>query len=400
MGRELKRVALDFEWPIDKVWMGFLNPHYVHNHDCPVCNGSGSSPEARHLKDKWYGNAPFKPEDRGSKPFLPTDDAVRRFAERNISHAPEFYGRSQYAIECEAKRLAALFNRGWSHHLNADDVAALVEAGRLQDLTHTFDPAGGWKPKDPAYIPTPEEVNVWSIGGMGHDSINQWIVVGAECKRIGVPEQCSHCDGEGSFWSSPEAKQAADDWEQTEPPAGAGYQMWETVSEGSPISPVFATPEELAQWLTGKPWGADKGTRYEQWLSFINGPGWAPSLIMDASGMRTGVQAGFAINEPQPDPVSSPPLLLGENMNTEIKPRPAIAMDSVESSQIAAIGHSPETNVLAIQFKSKTGPGSVYHYENFTAEQFAELKKAESIGSHFYKAIKPFPDRFPYVKVG
>lgn len=34
----------------------------------------------------------------------------------------------------------------------------------------------------------------------------------------------------------------------TDPPVGNGYQLWETTSEGSPISPVFATPEELAEW--------------------------------------------------------------------------------------------------------------------------------------------------------
>jgi hypothetical protein len=37
-------------------------------------------------------------------------------------------------------------------------------------------------------------------------------------------------------------------WRPTEPPSGEGYQLWEIVSEGSPVSPVFALPEELAQW--------------------------------------------------------------------------------------------------------------------------------------------------------
>lgn len=30
--------------------------------------------------------------------------------------------------------------------------------------------------------------------------------------------------------------------------SGDGYQLWETCTEGSPISPVFATMEELAGW--------------------------------------------------------------------------------------------------------------------------------------------------------
>ncbi|MDB5988888.1 MAG: hypothetical protein JWQ10_291 [Herbaspirillum sp.] len=87
-------------------------------------------------------------------------------------------------------------------------------------------------------------------------------------------------------------------------------------------------------------------------------------------------------------------------MDTEIKQRPVIQMGAVESSQITAIGHDAETNTLAIQFPSKSGSGSVYHYQNVTADQFAAFKNAESIGSHFGKNIKPFADRFPYVKVG
>lgn len=36
--------------------------------------------------------------------------------------------------------------------------------------------------------------------------------------------------------------------EMMEPPVGEGYQLWETTSEGSPISPVFTTLEELCDW--------------------------------------------------------------------------------------------------------------------------------------------------------
>lgn len=88
-------------------------------------------------------------------------------------------------------------------------------------------------------------------------------------------------------------------------------------------------------------------------------------------------------------------------MNAENKVHKAIAMDAVESSQISAIGHDPETNTLAIQFPPKKDGtlGSVYHYSNFTSDDFAAFKGAESIGSHFGKVIKPNADRFPYVKV-
>lgn len=76
-----------------------------------------------------------------------------------------------------------------------------------------------------------------------------------------------------------------------------------------------------------------------------------------------------------------------------------IPMIEVESSQIHAIGHDPESNTLAIQFKSKAGPGSVYHYANFTAEQFTAFKTADSIGAHFGQHIKPAVEAHPFTKV-
>jgi hypothetical protein len=77
-----------------------------------------------------------------------------------------------------------------------------------------------------------------------------------------------------------------------------------------------------------------------------------------------------------------------------------IEMLDVESSQIAKIGHHTETETLAIQFMAKDGAiGSVYHYRNFTADDFSAFKNAESVGSYFYKNIKPHSDKFPYKKI-
>ena len=36
--------------------------------------------------------------------------------------------------------------------------------------------------------------------------------------------------------------------ELLEVPKGGGFQLWETTSEGSPISPVFETLDELCEW--------------------------------------------------------------------------------------------------------------------------------------------------------
>lgn len=71
-------------------------------------------------------------------------------------------------------------------------------------------------------------------------------------------------------------------------------------------------------------------------------------------------------------------------------PIPNITMKPVESSQLAAIGHDPVTNTLAIRFKShqENKPEATYHYQGFTAEDFEKFEKADSQGSHFYKNIK------------
>jgi len=291
MGRELKRVALDFNWPLNKPWKGFCNPFHVAV-ECDACTGTGYSPTAKRLADQWYGYAEFRPEDRGSIPFLRTDEVILAFARRNLKAAPEYYGTSEWALESEATRLADHFNSRWSHHLNADDVAALIASDRLYDLTHTWTQETGWKPKDPLCVPSPTEVNEWSLSGLGHDSINRFVCVTAECERLGVSHTCEKCGGEAEIWPSTEAKQAYDKWKSYEPPHGTGYQIWETVSEGSPISPVFSTPHDLAAHMATTKWGADEGTPYATWLKFIEGPGWAPSMVMGAeTGVIDGVTA-------------------------------------------------------------------------------------------------------------
>lgn len=82
---------------------------------------------------------------------------------------------------------------------------------------------------------------------------------------------------------------------------------------------------------------------------------------------------------------------------------PLIKMQDVESSQIHSIGHDPETNTLAIRFTkgygANRGPGSLYHYSNFTTSDFEAFKGAESLGKHFGGYIKAFPAQFPYRKI-
>ncbi len=285
MGRELKRVPLDFDWELNKAWDGYINHHYAKSYQCLHCEGLGFSSEAKHLHDLWYGFVPFKPEDNGVEPHKCTDQVIIDFATRNVKKSPDFYKTynqdfSGTPVEREAKRLAKLFNESWQYNLNQDDIDVIL--ANEKQYTHNFLDGEWVKIPDPT-IPTPKQFNDVSITHCGASGL--WFLIKAKCEKLGVSSLCSSCDGENTLWLSEEDKLACEAWKPTEPPVGEGYQIWETVSEGGPISPVFASPEELAAHMTTTRWGADQGTSYESWMSFIVGPGWAPSGIISGANL-------------------------------------------------------------------------------------------------------------------
>ncbi len=240
MGREIKRVPLDFDWPRGKAWAGFFCPY--SSEQCPDCGGCGYGPDARRLHEDWY-------------------DFART-------------------------------GRRWCDAITEDEVDALIESNRLYDFTHTWSRESGWQRRADGYRPSADEVNAWQRGrGIGHDAINAHVCLEARCKRLGYALTCERCEGEGVVWESRALKRLHDEWESTFPPEGEGWQVWETVSEGSPISPVFATAEELAKHLStvGDDWHAQSVAEgreslrglptYEQALAFI-GAEWAPSMVI------------------------------------------------------------------------------------------------------------------------
>lgn len=212
MGRTLKRVPLDFNWPLHQTWKGFLNPY--SSQECKSCYGSGLNTATKQLSDEWYTH-------------LRTDG-----------------------------------KEGWMYHLEQEDVQALIDADRLWDFTRVprnaeqeevvkNKIAGGgnsWLPESNGYIPTADEVNKWAKIGLGHDAVNQWICVKARAQRLGIYGECPFCKGEGVIWQTEEIKKLHEEWQLFEPPKGNGFQLWETTSEGSPISPVFSTIESLCDW--------------------------------------------------------------------------------------------------------------------------------------------------------
>ena len=70
-------------------------------------------------------------------------------------------------------------------------------------------------------------------------------------------------------------------WEDHE---ATWFQLWETVSEGSPVTPPFATKEELVTYLAehGDEWDEKRGNPgwgHERAKAFVEA-GWAPSFVM------------------------------------------------------------------------------------------------------------------------
>lgn len=90
--------------------------------------------------------------------------------------------------------------------------------------------------------------------------------------------------------SPPDPAYYRPDWTDAE---RTHLMMYEDTSEGTPISPAFATPEELARWLADNGASAfgDMTADYEQWLRVARG-GWAPSAVFTPeTGLVSGVQA-------------------------------------------------------------------------------------------------------------
>lgn len=112
---------------------------------------------------------------------------------------------------------------------------------------------------------------------------------GDEWKSKGSDQTGTYEDGWGG--SRPKEHEYMPDWPESE---RTHYQMYESTSEGTPISPVMETPEALARWLADNNASAfaDMGATYEQWLATIN-RGWAVSAVFTPStskGVVSGVE--------------------------------------------------------------------------------------------------------------
>lgn len=93
------------------------------------------------------------------------------------------------------------------------------------------------------------------------------------------------------FGHAPERRHYMPDWPVAE---RTHYIMYEDTTEGTPISPAFTTPEELARWLADSNASSfgGQGATYEQWLAMIN-RGWSPSAVIADGVLMSGVEASL-----------------------------------------------------------------------------------------------------------
>lgn len=88
---------------------------------------------------------------------------------------------------------------------------------------------------------------------------------------------------------APSADEYMPEWK---PEEKTHFMMYENTSEGTPISPAFATPEELARWLadTGASSFGSSTATYEQWLSTCKRGSAMSAVYTPNTGLVSGVE--------------------------------------------------------------------------------------------------------------
>ncbi len=204
MSREVRRVPLDFDFPLDKTWTGYLTPKELRLPACGDCFGSG---------------------------WTSAHDWVAA-----IVHLLLMVGEDVAAQE-RGKDLhpyLALLDNRPDHFADRD--RKFVTPRPSADAVLLTSGLAGCEPDDFLF---------------GYGSRGEWHAVAAIVKAAGLPDTwgiCGTCSGTGDV-ATPEQQAAHEAWEPTEHPTGEGYQLWQTVSEGGPVSPVFAEPAGLADWI-------------------------------------------------------------------------------------------------------------------------------------------------------
>ena len=161
------------------------------NHECAQCDGLGLSPTAGLWADKWYGLAPFSPEETGSAPYSPGDLTIYEVVRKIIEESGQLHwwlnksGAEDLneAIYGEAVRLCEMWNSAWRFHLDRYDIAALYSIGI----------SGGGVGGSDWFI-----INDVGLAGLAehkwHGGTALMICLLARAERMGFELHCGHCD--------------------------------------------------------------------------------------------------------------------------------------------------------------------------------------------------------------
>lgn len=258
---EVKRVPLDFGWPLNKVWEGYLMPDSLKEGACPA----GVACEYGHtLARAWV-------EEIAHLALILDDDLHEQRCGNDLH--PYFHsvpGGGTYGLRPRPSADIREFGTG----LAGCEAMFKHDVEDRRRATKRLIEAAGLDP------------DTWGI--------------------------CPMCKGYGGVEAYPGQRAEAEAWVRSEPPAGEGWQLWEIVSEGSPVSPVFATGDELARWLTTPEGGAAvdpsrQPMRIGQAREFV-GVGGAPSGSMaddrardDASYIGSEASAGDLFDHCEPE---------------------------------------------------------------------------------------------------
>lgn len=270
MGREIKRVALDFDWPLKKVWKGYINPHYKPCPEDQKTCFNGITGGAQWLDAVCRFICMLADDVRQGLPAQSKDMIVPHPYIRDFPTAPI------YSVPREkAKEFADLDQRermtAYARYLQSipEDNRVIRPTNDLLDVINKI------MDQDEVFR-TSRENKYFS--GYSNNSYGMYFaflkMAGVDAKTWG---RCPVCNGETL---DPAVKEAYDAWKPEEPPAGPGYQLWETVSEGSPISPVFPTKEKFADYLVGA------GYTRKAAENFIESE-WAPSMVVMVGSGKT-----------------------------------------------------------------------------------------------------------------
>ncbi len=160
-------------------------------------------------------------------------------------------------------------------------------------------PADWQHPKHHTWrLPGPQWLEVYKPLYPGEDyqaRVDEWDEECAKWKAGWRPDRCDDPESRAMCYEQWAGQRPhRDDYMPNWPAEQRTHlMMYENTSEGTPISPAFETPEELARWLadTGaSAFGSDTAS-YEAWLRVAQG-GWAPSAVYTPqTGLVSGVQA-------------------------------------------------------------------------------------------------------------